>query len=240
MANKNIFSCQLKNAQTLESIITAGGTVLVTGNNTRAKLSLFDAVNTGTTKTNSFAPVRGMIEFAVADTVLSVDMYIMAPGGQFVVAKNIKPSGPNEIFVDMSVDQCMVIPFDHADFAATVETATGFTVPSKGALKPTPWIDVIEIDATETIDVGTATADSGDPDGLLDGISVATAGLVKGTLLNSGATLGALLFVQDSANAGDDAPEISVASAGKGIVITTSAGSDTVSGLLYQPYLIGQ
>jgi hypothetical protein len=41
--------------------------------------------------------------------------------------------------------------------------------------------------------------------------------------------------VLDSANAGDDAPEQDVASAGKDITYTLTAGSDTAKGFIYLP-----
>ena len=57
------------------------------------------------------------------------------------------------------------------------------------------------------IDVGTAGT-SNDPDGFLDGVSTATIGVVKGTLADGAATLGALLKVDESG--GDMVPECNV------------------------------
>src|SRR5690606_22176216 len=97
------------------------------------------------------------------------------------------------------------------DTAAATETDTGHDLVTGSLVHGTGLgIRVTTLDDTETIDVGTATAESGDPDGFMDGVSVATAVTVKPTLLNSGVTLGALLKVQDSANAGDAVPEAHV------------------------------
>lgn len=69
-----------------------------------------------------------------------------------------------------------------------VETNTSFTFPATGAIVQGAWIEVTDAESG-TIDVGTQGT-SNDPDGLLDGVSVATLGYVgqvpaaKGLLLN--------------------------------------------------------
>jgi len=69
-----------------------------------------------------------------------------------------------------------------------VETNTSFSFPANGAIVLDAWIKVTDAE-TGTIDVGTQGT-SNDPDGLLDGVSVATLGYVgqvpagKGALLN--------------------------------------------------------
>lgn len=230
------FGIQLKDAFTGEAVVTAGGTVMVTAADDPAKATIYDNDSTGAAKTNPMTPTRGFIEFAVADTVQSVDLYIKAPGGQFAVARGIKPSGPNEIAIDTSrTQQCMVIPFSMDDATANTEFDTGFDEPTNAVFMPDPFIRVVTLDATETINVGTATADSGDPDGFIAGVSVATAVVAKATVLNGSNTLGALFEVQDSANAGDLTHEGHV-SGGKSIAYTLSAGSDTAEGFIHLPY----
>jgi len=80
-------------------------------------------------------------------------------------------------------------------------------------------IRVTAIDATETLDVGTATAESGDPDGFLSAVSVGTLGLVA----DNGALLSTL--------AGHIAD-------GKSIVFTSTAGSDSGQGYVYLMVLL--
>ena len=63
----------------------------------------------------------------------------------------------------------------HVSAALAAETATGITLPTK-CLVLDCFIDVLTIDAGETVDVGT----SDDPDGFLDGVSLGTAGIVRG------------------------------------------------------------
>ena len=76
--------------------------------------------------------------------------------------------------------------------AQTSETQTGFTLPTNAIVKDV-MLNVITVDATETVDVGTQGT-SNDPDGYLDAASLATAGLVRGSLADGAVTLGVLLF----------------------------------------------
>ena len=162
---------------------------------------------------------------------------MQSPTGHGVVAANIIPSGPTEIRIDQNARHSMLrIPF-HVDDASS-ETTTGFVEPANGMILPNPTVTVGATDAGITIDVGTLSSDSGDADGFMDGVSVATLGLAKATLLNSGVTMGALLKVQDSANAGDAAPEGHVG-AGKAITYTLTGSPDTAAGVINLPVLLG-
>lgn len=60
------------------------------------------------------------------------------------------------------------------------ETATGWTFPASGAIFLDAWLNVTDAEAASTVDVGTQGT-SNDPDGILDGVSVATAGYINGT-----------------------------------------------------------
>jgi hypothetical protein len=82
------------------------------------------------------------------------------------------------------------------------ETNTSFTFPASGAIVRNAWIKVTDAESG-TIDVGTQGT-SNDPDGLLDGVSVATLGYVgqataaKGLLLNCFVTGGDPVSVTSS------------------------------------------
>lgn len=121
------------------------------------------------------------------------------------------------------VNLTRVIPISYS--AGTSENETAFALPASAIVKNV-YLRVKTAEATggtKTIDVGTLSTDSGDADGFLDGVSVASTGLVKGTLDNAGQTLGALLTV-DSDGAGALVPENDIASGGK--VITWTPGSN--------------
>ena len=107
------------------------------------------------------------------------------------------------------------------------ETSTGFTIPT-GAIIEDVMIYVHTTDATETVDIGTDGSGSNDPDGLLDGVSLATGGLVKGSLADGAITRGALLREEtgtstDVAYAGTK----DLTSGGDVITYTCSSGTDT-------------
>jgi hypothetical protein len=113
----------------------------------------------------------------------------------------------------------------HCD-AQTAETQTNFTLPTNAIVKDI-FLNVITVDATQTVDVGTAGT-SNDPDGYLDAASLATAGLVKGILSDGAITLGVLLL--DETGTGADvayARTVDLTAGGDPITYTCSAGSDT-------------
>jgi hypothetical protein len=93
--------------------------------------------------------------------------------------------------------------------ASTAEQDSGYDLPDDGIV-----LDVFlnvktpeATGATKTLDVGLKSGESGgDTDGFLDGVSVAAAGMKKGTLASAGQTKGALLRVDESGS-GDLVPE---------------------------------
>lgn len=261
---KQEFRIQLKDMHTGESIITSGGNAIICQNGDAAKETLYDS--DGSSLSNPISLTRGFANFFAGVDVGSVDMYIVAPGGQFVVAKGIVPGGPNEILVDtFAINQCMVIPFSMTDMTANTEYDFGVDEPDDAIFLPHPFVDVTTADATETIDVGTDSNDSGDADGFIDGLSVASQAKVLATI---GFTVGTNNTVVDitggdqewtkgvffhpaatkvaKSEGGDAAatdgngfaysePHVST---GKSITGTLSAGSDTAEGFIYLPYLL--
>lgn len=110
--------------------------------------------------------------------------------------------------------------------AQTTETQTAFTLPTTAIVRDV-YLNIITVDATETVDVGTAGT-SNDPNGFLAAVSLATGGLVKGSLADGAITLGALLYEEtgtgaDVAYAKTDC----IAAGGDPVTYTCSAGSDT-------------
>ncbi len=108
--------------------------------------------------------------------------------------------------------------------AQTSETQTNFTLPDSAIVKEV-YINVITVDATETVDVGTMGT-SNDPDGYLDAASLATAGIVRGSLADGAVTLGALLFEITEATTAA-ARNYDVKAGGDPVSYSCSAGSDT-------------
>lgn len=226
------YQFQLKSAIDGKKVSSSGGKCYVTAAGGTAKATLYNA--DGSALANPISLTNGKILFHTADAIASVDVYIQTPTGHFVVQKGVAPSGDASLLYDnKTLETTFVIPFNIADTTAAAETSTGFTLP--GAVLPHPAVDVITVDATETIDVGTLSSDSGDADGFAVTLSVATAGYIKATVVNGATTLGALMYVQDSANAGDEAPEQNVSMIGKQVTYTLTAGTDTAAGFIVLP-----
>lgn len=110
--------------------------------------------------------------------------------------------------------------------ADNAERTTSFTFPAVSIVHDV-FLNVITVDATETVSVGTEGT-SNDPDGFLAGVSLATAGIVKGSLSDSAITLGALL--QEETGTGVDvayARAPAIIAAADPVSFTCSAGTDT-------------
>ena len=230
------FKLQMTDPNTGEIIQSAGGTVYVATNGSAAKATLYN--KDGSSLANPITPTRGMVDFWVADTVETVDLYGMSPDGYSFQKTGVVRSGSNELFIDRSNrSQVLVVPFSIADTAAATETDTGFDTGTQRMWLPTPALRVSTLDATETIDVGTDGSGANDPDGFIAAASVATAAVVVPTLTNGSATLGVLLSVQDSANAGDLVPESHFNATSENITYTLTAGTDTAAGFIYLPYV---
>ncbi len=108
--------------------------------------------------------------------------------------------------------------------AQTAETQTSFTFPAK-AIVHEVYLNVITTDATETVDVGTMGT-SNDPNGFLAGASLATQGIVYGSLLDGAVTRGELLFEITEATTAA-APKPCLTASSDPVSYTCSAGSDT-------------
>jgi len=228
------YSIQLIDTVSGKSIDGSGGKAYVAKSGDAQKETLY--TKAGGALANPITLTNGKLDFYVADTVVDVDLYVQAPSGHFVVAKDVVPSGET-IYVDKGRSTATyVIPFSIADTTATTETSTGFAIPSGGMVLPTGvGLDVLTADSTETVDLGTLSTDSGDANGFIAAASVGSVATVKASLANGATTLGALLYVQDSANAGDKAPEADVSMGGKTITYTLTAGTDTAEGFFKLP-----
>lgn len=255
------FNIQLHDHVTRGVIQDSGGVVYVAAAGGTAKIAVATSANgTAATSNNPVSLTNGLIEFWTADTVMSVDLYVMCPSGQFLVAKSIVASGPNELFVDTNArDQVAVIPFDIADTTATTETDTGFDLTANMAVQPDGLgVKVDTVDTSRTIDVGMlASESSGDANGLIDGVSVATSGVVPATVgysadtattwvdLASGDqefTYGVLIAKGTEEGSNSDTDEgfyllqPYVPPGTRSVSYTLSSSADTAAGFIYLPY----
>lgn len=100
------------------------------------------------------------------------------------------PNGNSEI----NMTKCIKISLDHSQFADTSEVVIHEPLPR--CLVEKVIIDVKTKEntgSTKTIDIGTATADSGDPNGFIAAASVAAVAAIKG----AGALVGKICPASD-------------------------------------------
>lgn len=174
--------------QEAKSISATGGVVHVATADSPAKATLYDA--DGASLANPVSLTNGGVEFYVADTIDTVDLYIQAPAGQFLVKEGVAP-GKHNFKVDTSERyQVYKIPFSIADSVAATEKDTGFDFPANAQVLPLLGgagilVTTAETAGAKTIDIGTGEAVpvevGGDANGLLAGVSTAATGQVVGT-----------------------------------------------------------
>lgn len=242
---KAIYNVQLMDRATGKAVITAGGKCLVVTAGGTAKRTILNAI-TFASLTNPLTPTRGAISFAIdSATPLSdsADLYIMAPGGQFVIARSVKAGDPTEVWVDTGRrDQYLILPFDPADYTAAAETDTGFDFTAGMIVRPEPTINVTAVHAAKTIDVGLLSSESGgDADGFIAAASVATLGAVVAKAATT-ATVGALLreTITDSGAATSSVRHVyPIGSTAVSITYTLSSSTTTAKGFFEIPYRIG-
>jgi hypothetical protein len=223
MGNRE-YRIQLKSGSDGTAIITAGGTVHVATAGSPDKATLYD--KDGAALANPLTPTRGFINFFVVDTVATVDLYIMAPGGQFMVVTGVAPSGPNEISIGTTQKtQVAVIPFSIADSTAATEKDTGFDLPAQCSVLDRLHgmvVRVTTLDASQNILFGLLSTESGgDADGFSTNVSLTTAVMkvtVNGALFSS------------------NAPHQSDSVTAKSISYTLDTSTDTGKGFIQIPY----
>lgn len=222
MANRE-WRIQLKDGFTGGAVITAGGQVQVCTAGTPDKATLYDS--TGASLANPLTPTRGLISFYVVDTVATVDLYIRAPGGQFLVLTGLGPSDKAEISINSSKkEQLYIIPFSIADSTANTEKDTGFDFPDQAAVLDRLHgcsVRVTTLDSGQNIQFGVLSTESGGAaSGISTNVSLTTAVqkiAVNGSLFSSNAP-----FMTDSIT-------------GKSISYTLDTSTDTGKGFILIP-----
>lgn len=221
------YRIQLKDRATGATIITAGGLCYVAVAGAANKATLFD--KTGAALANPLIPTRGFINFFTADTVASVDLYIQAPGGQFVVAAGVVASGNNEIVVDtLNRRQIYKIPFSIADCVAATEKDTGFILPLGYVLNRLHGcglqMTVLETTGAKTMLVGTLSSQAGgSANGFINASSTAALGQVIGT---------------DGGSFSTNAPYATDSQTAKNVSYTLVTASVTAAGFINLPVVL--
>jgi len=157
-----------------------------------------------TAKTNpvvgSAYAVHGCIKFWTADSVATVDLFVACTKGGCTNRYNVTER-PNKIVLDNDTAgiRTAAVPFTATAASATNSQDTGFDFPV-GCIPKECFVIVDHAAGSGTLDVGTLTAESGgDPNGLIDGISVADSGVIYPYgALTSGSVAGNGFFTMGS------------------------------------------
>lgn len=202
---------------------------------------------------------NGLIKFKTADTVNSVDIYGITEKGYPIVLKGARPGGNTSYKLDVNDrTPVLVIPFDivDSDIADATEFDTGFDLATNQAVLPQGvGVYVETLDATETIEVGILSTESGgDADGFIDALSLASAVFVSAdATITTGSntkfvaanpTLGALLADHQAGTDVDQDegmwhPKLYICNGtAKSISLTVTTGTDTGAGFIILPTLI--
>lgn len=177
-------SLQLTDLATGRNIMQ-GGVVMVVQAGTPTKLTLTDLA--GAAKDNEFTFTDGSIEFRVDEAYATVDIYGQTEKGYAFQILGAAAGATSQILIDLGrLHQDLIIPFDiaNSDTTANTEHVTKFYFGDDVAVMPEGLgIIVDEADSGITIDVGTdSTSGTNDPDGLLDGVSIAALGPIFGEI----------------------------------------------------------
>lgn len=242
MASYAIFELLLVDMFTDEALTASGGKVYVATAADTSKKTLYNPDSDYAALSNPITPSNGRIRFAVStgvtgqETPPTVDIYGMSGEGIAFQKRGCKPGDPDILILDTHATQhTLMVPFSMTDATAATEIDTGFDFTAG------MWIDplrqsvyVTSIDATETIEVGLLSSESGgDADGIIDALSVGTLGVIKPTLTNAAETLGALLKVTNNSTS---VPEGKVIAAAVSLTYTLTTGSDTAEGIIVVGY----
>ena len=219
--------------------IGGGGKVLVIAAGGTSKVALYDPDNAWASLANPVTPSNGKIRFATLATVTQVDLYGMDGAGRFFVRTGMKPGAEPEILMDADdYEQNLICPFDPADYVAATEFNTGFVFPAGSLLRPQVAVNVTTVESGKTINVGLLSSESGgSASGIINGVSLATAGIVRPTLASTqGAFLLEAFATTPAVNVPTTKPIVST-SVAKTLTYTVSSGAAAAKGFIQIPYI---
>lgn len=175
MANYKEWFVKLKDFRNQRPIDDDSGVAIVLSAGTPDKVSLVDRF--GTSVSNPVAFTDGNLKFFTAKSVTSVDISIMTATGYAVYATSMN-NDEHSVYINReNRHQTLVLPFLFN--AGATETDTGVDLPANCLVKDA-HLRVTTVDATETVDVGILSSESGgDADGFLVGMALDTAGFVN-------------------------------------------------------------
>lgn len=165
--------------------INDSGWFRVTADGTPNKVTITN-LDDSAVSTYTKSITRGKVEFRTASTVESVDIFGMTASGYPFMIRGIKP-GEGRIMIDTGrIDHLLIVPFDITDDDVTANTETDTGIEFAADQRVYPYASGVYVETADsgiTIDVGTdSTSGTNDPDGFLEGTSVAATGMKHGTI----------------------------------------------------------
>lgn len=190
------FLIQLADQRDGQNIYGSGGSYQVCQAGTGKKQAIYDKDGNQLNGTTAFVALNaGSMKFYMpGGSTTVVDIYGIAPDGQFFSQKNIGASGPNVITVDRNRrDQVALIPYAAADSTAAAEKDTGFDFPVGAMISPNVGVNVLGLESGKTVDFGLLSSESGgDADGIMVAMPQTNAGAALAKSAST-ATRGALI-----------------------------------------------
>ena len=243
-------------SRTMETIMASGGQAVIMANGTPDLVTLYNPDSDYASLSQGVALSRGRLRFATLATVAAVDVGVMLPGGQFEFIAGVKAQAKTQYLADLGRrHQCVKVGFSYASGAAT-EIDTGIDLPTNALIQGAGLGALVTaLDATETIDIGLLSSESGgDADGFAALLSVAALGAIDANVAVtaggtetyfSGNTVGALLRAGYIVGTNVDQDyglfarkSHRIDGTAKSLTWTLSTGSDTAKGYLLVPYLL--
>lgn len=187
MSKEVIF--QLAEQATGRAILSAGKYVVVAAG-TVIGCQLYDLLDVAASQPRAVS--AGKVSFRVSESINAVDIYGYLDNGYTFNVKNLKPGDISTFYIDTSnVFQTLFYPFnvggsgEARTISASAENKTGWFIPN-GVLVNAQGSGIACTlnESGKGIDVGTDGVNSGtdDPDGFIDGASLAATGFKPATI----------------------------------------------------------
>lgn len=234
------YEFEVKDRFSLATVSAAGGKAIVCLTGLYTLATLYDP-DTGAALSQPVSLTNGKLRFMLDTAGVAnqgVDIYGVAGSGHGFQLYNAKISD-RVIRIDKGdLNSALVVPFSYATGTDASERDSGLDFPVGALVDPFPWADVKAIDATETIDAGILSTETGDADGFLKLVSVGVLGVTRGKHAAT-ATYGVLIQESQDAAAVNTPIPYEVLSTGVSLSWTLTTGSDTGTGRLVFPYRLG-
>ena len=217
-------------------ILGAGGAAQINTAGSPNKATTYD-INQAVVA-NPVALSRGQLYVQVPKANTSVDVYLAAPTGHFLVIKGLVPGDRQTVRVNTkNLDTQWVVPFSITDSVAATEKDTGFDLPVGSLVMANGmFVEVTTNEGSRTINVGTLSTESGgSANRFIAAASLASANTIKMTAAAT-TTYGAGVITTIATTPSVPVPEgFVVLTANPSLSYTLSASTASAKGFIVLP-----